>query len=79
VRVFGWKEKVPAIIDSGAVFHVDDHDGTVEEVNSHGRTRAMMLVRPWNRTGVVPVENELPNGWLDFLKLALLYRLGRSR
>lgn len=76
VRVFGWNEKVPAIIGSGAILHIDDHDGTVMEVNAYGQTRAMMLKCPWNRTGLVPAENELENGWLDFLRLALLYRLG---
>lgn len=76
VRVFGRDEKVPAIIDSGAIFHIDDHDGTVMEVNAYGQTRAMMLIRPWNRTGLVPPENELAHGWLDFLRLALQYRLG---
>lgn len=76
VNVFGSSEKVASIVDSGAVFHIDDHDGTVARVNSYGATRAMMLIRPWNRTGAVPSENELEHGWLDFLRLALLYRLG---
>lgn len=76
VQVFGGDEKIAAIVGSGAILHIDDHDGTVQAVNALGPTRAMMLIRPWNRTGLVPPKNELRNGWLSFLQLALAYRMG---
>lgn len=73
VNVWGWSEKVLAIVDSGAALHLDDHDETVKKINAYGgRTKARLIPCPWNRTGVVPASDEI--SWPEFLLLALKNR-----